>query len=128
LPENYWSHEGWEEELKVLIDKETQIKILLYVNPLDFACETLGVKDMRTRKYSEVFTVSNEEVYKYTSIHGPPQSDATRKESLVEGFHYFEEEGKWYTFFREREVTSTMKKTLMIMSLAKDTLSLPCCN
>lgn len=88
--------------MRFLIDKETQIKILLYGNPLDFACETLGVKDMRTRKYSEVFTVSNEEVYEYTSIHGIPQSDSTSRDSLVEGFHYFEEEGKWFTFFRER--------------------------
>ena len=102
LPENHWSHEGWEEELRFLIDKETQIKILLYGSALDFACETLGVKDMRNHKYSRVFTVSKEEVYEYTSIHGVPQSDSTSRYSLVEGFHYFEEEGKWYTFFLER--------------------------
>jgi hypothetical protein len=58
LPENHCSHEGWEEELRFLIDKETQIKILLYGNPLHFACETLGVKDMINHKYSKVFTVS----------------------------------------------------------------------
>lgn len=92
-----------------MIDKETQIKILLYGNPLDFACKTLGVRDMRTRKYSEVFTVSNEEVYEYTSIHGIPHSDSTSRDSLVEGFHYFEEEGKWYTFFRERGYTHDEK-------------------
>jgi len=40
-----------------LVDKETQIKILLYGNPLDFACETLGVKNMRYHNYSKVFTV-----------------------------------------------------------------------
>lgn len=90
-------------ELICLVDKETQIKILLYGNPLNFACETLGVKDMRYRKYSEVFTVSKEEVYEYTSIHGIPQSDSTSRYALVEGFHYFEEAGKWYTFFRERD-------------------------
>lgn len=85
-----------------MVDKETQIKVLLYGNALAFACETLGVKDMRIRKYAEVFTVSTEEVYEYTSIHGIPHSESTSRNSLAEGFHYYEEEGKWYTFFRER--------------------------
>lgn len=89
-------------ELSDLVDKETQVQILLYGNALVFASETLGVKDMRTRKYSEVFTVSYEEVYEYISIHGLPQSESTSKDTLVEGFHYFKEEGKWYTFFKER--------------------------
>ena len=86
-----------------MIDKETQIKILLYGNPLDCACETLGVKDMRNHKYSTVFTVSKDEVYEYISINGIPQSDSTSRYSLTEGFHYYEEEGTWYTFFRERD-------------------------
>ena len=101
-----------------MVDKGTQIKILLYGNPLVFACETLGVKNMRNHKYSTVFTVSKEEVYEYTSIHGIPQSDSTSRYSLVEGFHYFEEEGKWYTFL-EREDTFPMKITLMTMNLVK---------
>ena len=61
-----------------LVDKETQIKILLYGNPLDFACETSGVKNMRYHNYSTVFTVSKEEVYEYTSINAIPQSDSTK--------------------------------------------------
>lgn len=85
-----------------MVDKETQIKILLYGNPLDFACETLGVKNMRYHNYSSVFTVSKEEVYEYISINGIPQSDSTSRYSMEEGFKFFEEEGKWYTFFRER--------------------------
>ena len=85
-----------------MVDKETQIKILLYGKPLDFACETLGVENMRYHNYSKVFTVSKEEVYEYTEINGIPQSDSTSKDSKAEGFHYFEQEGKWYTFFRER--------------------------
>lgn len=89
-------------ELYVLVDKETQIKLLLYGNALDFACKTLGVKDMRHNSYSEVFTVSKEEVYEYTLVNGIPQSDSTSRYSLKEGFHFYEEEGKWYTFFRER--------------------------
>lgn len=76
-----------------MVDKETQVQILLYGNELVFASETLGVKDMRTRKYSEVFTVSYEEVYEYISIHGLPQSESTSKDTLVEGFHYFKERG-----------------------------------
>lgn len=89
-------------ELILLVDKDTQIKILLYGNPLEFACETLGVKNMRDHKYSKVFTVSEEEVYEYTAINGIPHSDSTSRYSMAEGFHYFEEAGKWYTFFRER--------------------------
>ncbi len=85
-----------------MIDKENQIETLLYGNPLDFACKTLGVPNMRNHKYSKVFTVSYEEVYEYISVHGLPHSDSASKYSLDEGFHYFEEEGKWYTFFRER--------------------------
>ncbi|WP_342506654.1 hypothetical protein [Sporosarcina sp. FSL K6-2383] len=85
-----------------MVDKETQIKVLLYGNPFDFACKTLGVENMRYHHYSKVFTVSQEEVYAYTEVNGIPQSDSTSKDSMGEGFHYFEEEAKWYTFFRER--------------------------
>lgn len=85
-----------------MVDVETQIKILLYGKPFDFACETLGVSDMRNHKYADVFTVSEEEVYEYTTINGLPSSDSTSRGSMAEGFHFFEEEGKWYTFFRER--------------------------
>ena len=102
LPEGHWIKEESPKKVRDLVDKETQIQILLYGNALVFACETLGVKDMRTRKYSEVFTVSNEEVYEYISIHGLPLNKSTRKERLVEGFHYYKEEGKWYTLFTER--------------------------
>lgn len=85
-----------------MVDKEKQIKALLYGKAFDFACETLDVNNMLHRNYAEVFTVSEEEVYEYVSINGLPKSDSTRKDSTKEGFHYFEEEGKWYTFFRER--------------------------
>lgn len=78
---------------------------MLYGDPLGFACETLGVKNMIDQNYSEVFTVSEEEVYEYTLIHGIPQSESSSKDSLAEGFHYFKQEGKWYTFFRERGYT-----------------------
>ena len=92
-----------------MVDKETQIKILLSGKALGFACETLGVENMRYHSYSKVFTVSEEEVYEYTEINGIPQSDSTSKYSLVEGFHYFEEEGIWYTFFRERGIIYSEK-------------------
>ena len=102
LPEGHWIKEAPKKKLRDLVDKETQIQILLYGKVLVFACETLGVKDMRIRNYSEVFTVSNEEVYEYISIHGLPQNKSTRKDSQGEGFHYYMEESKWCTFFRER--------------------------
>ena len=89
-------------ELINLVDKETQIKVLLDGDVLGFACKTLGVKDMKHNHYSEVFTVSKEEVYEYTLIHGIPQSKTPPKS---EGFHYYKKDGKWYTFFRERGFT-----------------------
>ncbi|MCJ1907652.1 hypothetical protein [Planococcus ruber] len=85
-----------------MVDKETQIKILLYGNAFHFACETLGVKNMYDHSYSEVFTVSKEEVLAYTAVHGLPHNERTGKEDRNEGFHFYEEDGEWVTFFRER--------------------------
>jgi hypothetical protein len=85
-----------------MIDKEIQIKILLCGDPLRFACRILRVKDMRNQKYAKVFTVSKKEIYEYVSINGIPQDYSTSRYSLTDGFHFFEEEGKWYTCFRER--------------------------
>lgn len=55
-----------------MVDNETQIKILLSGDPLKFACKTLGVKDMKNHIYSEVFTVSKEEIYEYVLINSIP--------------------------------------------------------
>jgi len=85
-----------------LVEKETQIKILLCGNPLKFASNKLGVKDMQNHNYSEIFTVSKKEIYEYVSINGIPQDYSTSRNSMTEGFHFFEEDGKWYTCFRER--------------------------
>ena len=104
LPERNWIGEAPKKKGKALVDKETQIQILLYGNALQFACETLGVKDMRIREYAEVFTVSMEEVYGYALNHGLPQSDSMG-DPLIEGFHYYKKDGKWHTFFRERGQT-----------------------
>src|SRR5690554_3688220 len=89
-------------ELILWLIKKHKIKILLHGNPLDFACKTLGVNNMINNKYSEVFTVSKEDVLEYTAIHGLPHSKRTNKNALGEGFHFFKEDGKWTTFFRER--------------------------
>lgn len=74
-----------------MIDKETQIKALLGGHAYELACKTLGVENMKYRKYAEVFTVTEVEVYDYTEKHGLPQSEATSKNSLQEGFHYYED-------------------------------------
>lgn len=102
--------------MRFLSDKETQIKVLLYGNPYKFACETLGESDMRHRKYSEVFTVSKEEVFEYTTVHGIPQCGLTSRE---EGFHYYEEESRWHTLFKERGQVFD-KKTFEDEKLAKN--------
>lgn len=57
---------------------------------------------MLHHNYSEVFTVSKEEVCAYALSHGISQSESTSKHSSAEGFHYYEEDGKWYTFYKER--------------------------
>ncbi len=82
-----------------MIEKEIQIKTLLYGDPFCLACETLGVQDMRHHSYSEVFTVTFEEVYDYVSVRGLPESGTS---FIHEGFHYFKADGRWHTFFRER--------------------------
>lgn len=97
------------EEPQPLVDIETQIHVLLYGNALQFACETLGVSDMRNSKYADVFTVSFDEVYQYTVVHGIPQRESSRLDSRVEGFHYGKENGSWTTFFTERGSIHTQK-------------------
>ncbi|MCT4780578.1 MULTISPECIES: hypothetical protein [Exiguobacterium] len=86
-----------------MVDQDTQIKILLYGNPLQFACETLGVSDMRKNSYADVFTVTEADVFAYTEKHGFPDSPSIDR--LTDGFHYYEEQGVWYIFFRERGKT-----------------------
>lgn len=105
LPERNWIEEAPKRKSKALVDKETQMQILLFGNALQFSCETLGVKDMRIRKYSEVFTVSMDEVYAYALKLGLPQIGSTRDDMLIEGFHYYKKDGKWHTFFNERGQT-----------------------
>lgn len=85
-------------------DKETQIKVLLEGRGrvYDYACQTLGVNNMMHHSYKEVFTVSEADVYEYIQKNGLPESEDTGRDSLKEGFHYYKEDGRWHTFFRER--------------------------
>ena len=93
-----------------MIDHKTQIEVLLYGNPLQFACKTLGVPNMRHHSYADVFTVSRAEVLAYTAVHGIPEQFSSESDRLKDGFHYYEECGTWYTFFRERGMTFDQKK------------------
>ena len=88
----------------ILSDKETQIKVLLEGRGrvYDYACQTLGVNNMMHHSYKEVFTVSEADVYEYIQKNGLPESEDTGRDSLKEGFHYYKEDGRWHTFFRER--------------------------
>ncbi|OIN66373.1 hypothetical protein BLD48_11280 [Exiguobacterium sp. KRL4] len=92
-----------------MIDHKKQIEVLLYRNPLQFACETLGVPNMRNHSYADVFTVSRAEVLAYTAVNGIPEQSSTESNRLLDGFHYYEERGTWYTFFRERGMTFDQK-------------------
>ena len=87
-----------------LSDKEKQIKVLLggRGRAYDYACQTLGVDNMMHHSYADVFTVSEADVYDYILKNGLPESEDTSKDSLKEGFHYYKEDGRWHTFFRER--------------------------
>ena len=64
---------------------------------------------MKNSRYSDVFTVSREEVVEYVLKHGIPENELTRNKTYVEGFHFFKEDGKWKTFFYERGITSHEK-------------------
>lgn len=109
LPEHHWLNEVPTKKLGALVDEETQIQILLYGDALTFACDTLGVKDMKIRKYVEVFTVNTDEVFEYVLTHGLPQSEPPGSAALAEGFHYYKKEGEWITFFTERGRTFNEK-------------------
>lgn len=87
-------------------DKEKQIEILLggRGRAYDYACQILGVDNMMYHSYVYVFTVDEAEVYEYILKNGLSESENTSKDSLKEGFHYYEENGKWHTFFRERNI------------------------
>ena len=89
----------------MIIDKETQIKVLLYgsfSDPYKIACCVLGVDSMRDSNMSDVFTVTFEEVYQYAKIHGIPKSDYKKDGPLSDGFYYYQQDGVWHTFFKER--------------------------
>ena len=75
---------------------------------------------MRDHNYSRDFTVSKKEVYEYILINGMPQSDSMSRYSMKGGFHFLKKKVNGILFL-EKEVISTMKKTLMIMSLVKST-------
>lgn len=87
-----------------MADKETQIKTLLYGDPLGFACKTLGVENMLHHSYSEVFTVSFDEIYDYTLKYGLPGlgSGSADEPPEPEGFHYYKKDDRWNTYFTER--------------------------
>ena len=87
-----------------MANKETQIKELLggRGRAYDYACQTLGVDNMMHHSYADVFTVSEADVYEYILKNGLPENEDTSKHSLKEGLHYYKEDGRWHTFFRER--------------------------
>ncbi len=87
-----------------MTETEKQIVTLLSGNPLKFACEKLGVRDMSKHSYSQVFTVTRSEVYEYVRKYGIPQNYSNSRNSLTDGFKFFEEDGKWYCCFRERGI------------------------
>ncbi|WP_214845518.1 MULTISPECIES: hypothetical protein [unclassified Exiguobacterium] len=112
-----------------MIDHDTQIKVLLYGNPYQFACLTLNVSDMRNHSYADVFTVTEADVFAYTEKYGLPASPAIDR--LTDGFYYYEEQGTWCTFFRERGITfdtqqfsgTQTEKTYIVSMLLKLTMT-----
>jgi len=112
-----------------MIDRDTQIRVLLHGNPYQFACHTLNVSDMRNHSYADVFTVAETDVLAYTEEHGLP--DSPDIDQLTDGFYYYEEQGTWHTFFRERGITFDAKqfsdtqtaKTYIVSMLLKLTMT-----
>lgn len=70
------------------------IKALLWKNAYNLACRSLGVNDMRSSRYADVFTVSEEEVVEYVLKDGIPENEQTNPNLLQEGFHFYKEDGK----------------------------------
>ena len=89
-----------------MIDKTTQIKALLGGSAYDFACQTLGVYNMRDSKYSDVFTVTERQVHEYVFINGFPNGETPKEERDTEGFHFYQERGTWHTWYKERNIVS----------------------
>lgn len=104
-------------------DEVTQIKVLLGSRGLayDYACQTLDVDNMMHHSYGDVFTVSEADVYEYILENNLPESEDTSKNSLKKGFHYYEEDGKCHTFFREKTL-HLMRKALKIESNRRNIL------
>lgn len=92
-----------------MIDKTTQIKVLLGGKAYDLACQTLGVDNMRDSKYSDVFTVTERQVHEYVFINGFPNGETPKEERGTEGFHFYEERGTWHTWYKERNIVSDKK-------------------
>lgn len=85
-------------------NKIEQINVLLSGDPYEYACKQLNVKDMSSNQYSEVFTVSLNDVIQYVLENGFPPNDSNNRSS-DEGFHYYEDDGVWHTYFTERGMT-----------------------
>lgn len=49
---------------------------------------------MRSSRYADVFTVSEEEVVEYVLKDGIPENEQTNPNLLQEGFHFYKEDGK----------------------------------
>ena len=86
-----------------MTEKEEQIRVLLAGNPLEYACKKLDVEDMREHRYSEVFTVTRQEVQEYVREHGlPVDISFSSLASPQDGLFFYESGGEWLVYFGER--------------------------
>lgn len=82
--------------------KKEKIIALLKGEAYKFACNYLGVKDMTSKPYSQVFDVTREEVIEYVIENGLPYNYSNSRNSLTDGFHFYKEDEKWFTCMMER--------------------------
>lgn len=70
---------------------------------------------MRSSRYADVFTVSEEEVVEYVLKNGIPENEQTNPNLLQKGFHFYKEDSKWHTFFYERSLHQIREGLPMIL-------------
>ena len=88
--------------------KEEQIEALLNCKALELACRELNVSHMARSSYTDVFTVTRQEIDEYIRINGIPKNRyCTRSDSHpCEGIHLVGKKDSWHLYWLERGIVS----------------------
>ena len=92
------------ERLIIQVSKEVQIIALLTGGAFDLACEVLGVDSMMHHEYSEVFTVTRQDIDEYVAKYGVPPGGYNSTGSICEGINYYYDGECWHLIEMERYI------------------------